>query len=49
MEYFSSYLIFSISLVDMAQQNLNTWNLECALDVPDKARQENYVHSQDYK
>ena len=49
MEYFSSYLIFSISLVDMAQQNLNTWNLEWALNVPDKVRQENHVHSQDYK
>ena len=49
MEYFSSYLIFSIFLVDMAQRNLNTWNLECALNVPDKVRQENYVHNQDYK
>ena len=47
MEYFSSYLIFSISLVDMAQQNLNTWNLECALNLPDKVRQENHVYSQD--
>ena len=48
-QYFSSYLIFSISPVDMTQQNLNTWNLECALNVPDKVRQENHVHSQDYK
>ena len=49
MEYFSCYLIFAISLVDIAQENLNTWNLECALNVPDEVRQENHVNSQDYK